>query len=51
MTYKNKDTIESPTDIPCSKIEAEEAIETATKLIEIIKKTIKEKDPQLSFDF
>ena len=38
-------------DIPCSKIEAEEAIETAIKLIEIIKKTIKEKDPQLSFDF
>ena len=38
-------------DIPCSKIEAGEAIETAIKLIEIIKKTIKEKDPQLSFDF
>ena len=38
-------------DIPCSKIEAEEAIETAIKLIGIIKKSIKEKDPQLSFDF
>ena len=38
-------------DIPCSKIEAEEAIETAVKLIGIIKKTIKEKDSQLSFDF
>ena len=38
-------------DIPCSKIEAEQAIKTAKDLIEIIKKTIKEKDPQLSFDF
>jgi len=38
-------------DIPCSRIEAEEAIETAKKIIEIIKKTIKEKDTQLSFDF
>jgi len=38
LIYKYKDTIAS-------------AIETAIKLIEIIKKTIKEKDPQLSFDF
>ncbi len=50
MIYKYKDTIASP-DIPCSKIEAEEAIETVIKLIEIINKTIKEKNPQLSFDF
>jgi hypothetical protein len=50
VIYKYKDTIASP-DIPCSKIEAEEATETATKLIEIIKKIIKEKAPQLSFDF
>lgn len=38
-------------DIPCSKIEAEKAIDTAMELIEIIKKYLKEKNPQLSFDF
>jgi hypothetical protein len=38
-------------DIPCSKIEAKEAIETAIKLIEILKNFIKNNDPQLSFDF
>jgi len=38
-------------DIPCSKIEAEKAINTAVELIEIIKKYLKENNPQLSFDF
>jgi uncharacterized protein (UPF0332 family) len=38
-------------DIPCSKFEAEKAINTATELIEIIKKYLKENNPQLSFDF
>lgn len=38
-------------DIPCSKLEAEKAIDTAIELIEIIKKYLKEKNPQLSFDF
>ena len=50
MRKKRHSFIYEP-DIPCSKIEAEEAIATAVKLIGIIKKTIKEKDPQLSFDF
>ena len=50
MRKKRHSFIYEP-DIPCSKIEAEEAIETAVKLIGIIKKTIKEKDPQLNFDF
>lgn len=38
-------------DIPCSKLEAEKAINTAVELIEIIKKYLKENNPQLSFDF
>ena len=38
-------------DIPCSKKEAEDALKTAKEFVELINKLIKEKNPQMSFDF
>jgi len=38
-------------DIPCSTKEAEDALKTAKKLVDVIYKLIKEKNPQLEFDF
>ncbi|UCD14999.1 MAG: HEPN domain-containing protein [Candidatus Omnitrophota bacterium] len=38
-------------DIPCSKKEAEEAIKTAREFVGIISKLIKEKNPQMEFNF
>lgn len=38
-------------DIPCSRKEAEYALKTAKKLVNIIGKLIQEKNPQIEFDF
>ena len=38
-------------EIPCSKKEAEEALRTAKELVDIIYELIREKNPQLEFDF
>jgi len=38
-------------DIPCSKKEAKDALQTAEKFLDAIHKVIKKKNPQLEFDF
>ena len=38
-------------DIPCSKKEAEDALETAEGFLNVIYKLVKEKSPQLEFNF
>ena len=38
-------------DIPCSRKEAEDALKTAKKFVDIIGKFIQEKNPQIEFDF
>ena len=38
-------------DIPCSRKEAEDALKTAKELVDIISKMVKEKNPQIEFDF
>jgi len=37
-------------DIPCSRKEAEDALRTAKEFVDIISKSIKEKDPQIDLD-
>ncbi|MCK4358048.1 MAG: HEPN domain-containing protein [Candidatus Cloacimonetes bacterium] len=37
-------------DIPCSRKEAEDALRTAKEFVDIISKSIKEKDPQIELD-
>jgi uncharacterized protein (UPF0332 family) len=38
-------------DIPCSKKEAQDALKTAEKVVDVIYKLIKEKNPQLELEF
>ena len=38
-------------DIPCSKKEAKDALQTAGEFLDAIHKLIKENNPQLEFDF
>ena len=38
-------------DIPCSKKEAEDALKTAKELVDIISRMVKEKNPQIEFNF
>lgn len=50
MRRKRHQFIYEP-DIPCSMTEAETAIETATKLVQVIYRLIKSKHPQMELEF